>query len=64
MAARPALWKGYLTLIRALSKVDRNYQCVLIGAGDGNKKFQNILIQNIIKFNLETLKTKAKEINI
>ncbi len=60
MASRPALWKGYLTLIRALSKVDRNYQCVLIGAGDGNKKFQNILIQNIIKFNLET---KVKLVN-
>ena len=54
MAARPAMWKGYLLLIKALSEVDQNYQCVLIGAGDGSKKFQDILIKNIIKLNLET----------
>ncbi len=54
MAARPVLWKGYIVLIKALSKVDQNYQCVLIGASDGNEKFQNILIKNIIKHNLET----------
>ncbi len=54
MAARPAMWKGYLSLIKALSKVDQNYQCVLIGASDGSKKFQDILIKYIIKFNLET----------
>ena len=54
MAARPAMWKGYLSLIKALSKVDENYQCVLIGAGDGSRKFQDILIKQIVKFNLET----------
>jgi glycosyltransferase involved in cell wall biosynthesis len=54
MAARPAMWKGYLSLIKALSKVDQNYQCVLIGAGDGSRKFQNILIKQIVKSNLET----------
>ncbi len=54
MAARPAMWKGYLSLIKALSKVDQNYQCVLIGASDGSKKFQDTLIKHIIKFNLET----------
>ncbi len=60
MAARPAMWKGYLSLIKALSKVDQNYQCVLIGASDGSKKFQDILIKYIIKFNLET---KVKLVN-
>ena len=53
MAARPAMWKGYMTLISALSKVNNNFQCVLIGAGDGNEKFQKILIDKIIKLKLE-----------
>ena len=53
MAARPALWKGYLVLFEALSKVKNNFQCVLIGAADGNQKFQQQLINRIIKFNLE-----------
>ncbi len=60
MAARPAMWKGYLSLIKALSKVDQNYQCVLIGACDGSKKFQDMLIKYIIKFNLES---KVKLVN-
>ena len=60
MAARPAMWKGYLSLIKALSKVEQNYQCVLIGASDGSKNFQDILIKQIIKFNLET---KVKLVN-
>ena len=54
MAARPAMWKGYQVLIKALSKVKHNFQCVLIGAGDGNQKFQNILIKKIIQSKLET----------
>ena len=53
MAARPALWKGYLVLFEALSNVKNNFQCVLIGAADGNQKFQQQLINRIIKFNLE-----------
>ena len=53
MAARPAMWKGYMTLISALSKVNNNFQCVLIGAGDGNEKFQKMLIDKIIKLKLE-----------
>jgi glycosyltransferase involved in cell wall biosynthesis len=53
MAARPAMWKGYFILIEALSKVKDNFQCVLIGAADGNYKFQNLLIKKIIKFQLE-----------
>ncbi len=60
MAARPAMWKGYQVLIRALSKVKYDFQCVLIGAGDGNQKFQNILIKKIIQSKLET---KVKLIN-
>ena len=54
MAARPAMWKGYLVLIKALSRVKQDFQCVLIGAGDGDKKFQNILIKKIIQSKLET----------
>ena len=54
MAARPAMWKGYQILIKALSKVKHDFQCVLIGAGDGNKKFQKILINKIIQSKLET----------
>ena len=53
MAARPALWKGYIPLISALSKVKKSFQCVLIGAGDGNEKFQKVLIDKIIKLKLE-----------
>ena len=60
MAARPAMWKGYQVLIKALSQVKQDFQCVLIGAGDGNQKFQNILINKIIKLKLET---KIKLIN-
>ena len=54
MAARPAMWKGYQILIKALSKVKHDFQCVLIGAGDGNKKFQKILINKIIQSKLES----------
>ena len=54
MAARPAMWKGYQILIKALSKVKEDFQCILIGAGDGNKKFQKILINKIIQSKLET----------
>ena len=54
MAARPAMWKGYQVLIKALSNVKYDFQCVLIGAGDGNKKFQNTLINKIIRSKLET----------
>ena len=54
MAARPAMWKGYQVLIKALSKVKHNFQCVFIGASDGNQKFQNILIKKIIQSKLET----------
>jgi glycosyltransferase involved in cell wall biosynthesis len=54
MAARPAMWKGYQVLIKALSKVKYDFQCVFIGAGDGNEKFQNTLIKKIINSRLET----------
>jgi glycosyltransferase involved in cell wall biosynthesis len=54
MASRPALWKGYSILIKALSKVNENFQCILIGAADGDKKFKDLLINKIIKYNLET----------
>ena len=53
MASRPAMWKGYSVLITALSRVKEDFQCVLIGAGDGSTKFQNILINKIIKLKLE-----------
>ena len=54
MAARPAMWKGYQILIKALSKVKHDFQCVFIGAGDGGKKFQKLLINKIIHSKLET----------
>ena len=54
MASRPAMWKGYSVLITALSKVKEDFQCVLIGAGDGSTKFQKILIDKIIRLKLET----------
>jgi len=53
MASRPAMWKGYTVLITALSKVKEDFQCVLIGAGDGSTKFQKILIDKIIRLKLE-----------
>ena len=53
MASRPSMWKGYNVLITALSKVKEDFQCVLIGAGDGSTKFQKILIDKIIKLKLE-----------
>jgi glycosyltransferase involved in cell wall biosynthesis len=54
MAARPAMWKGYIPLITALSKVTTDFQCVLIGAADGKNNFQKLLIDKIIKLKLET----------
>jgi len=54
MAARPAMWKGYVVLIKALSKIKHDFQCILIGAGDGSQKFQNILIKKIVESKLET----------
>ena len=60
MAARPAMWKGYMELIRALSLVQQNFQCVLIGAGDGSQQFQKLLINHIIKLKLETKVKLAK----
>ena len=60
MAARPAMWKGYQILIKALSKVKYDFQCVLIGAADGNEKFRKTLIKKIIQSKLET---KIKLIN-
>ena len=54
MAARPAMWKGYQVLIKALSQVKYDFQCVLIGAADGNEKFQKTLIKKIIHSKLET----------
>ncbi len=53
MAARPAMWKGYIPFITALSKVDKNFQCILIGAGDGDARFQKTIINKIIKLKLE-----------
>jgi glycosyltransferase involved in cell wall biosynthesis len=53
MASRPAMWKGYTVLINALSRVKEDFQCVLIGAGDGNTKFQKILIDKIIRLKIE-----------
>jgi glycosyltransferase involved in cell wall biosynthesis len=47
------MWKGYSVLITALSKVKEDFQCVLIGAGDGSTKFQKILINKIIRLKLE-----------
>jgi len=63
MAARPAMWKGYMELIRALSLVQQNFQCVLIGAGDGSQRFQKLLINHIIKLKLETKVKLAKSTN-
>ena len=63
MAARPAMWKGYMELIRALSLVQQNFQCVLIGAGDGSQQFQKLLINHIIKLKLETKVKLAKSTN-
>ena len=34
--------------------VKENFQCVMIGAGDGDNRFQNTLIKKIIKHKLET----------
>jgi len=63
MAARPAMWKGYLELIRALSLVNDTFQCVLIGAENGSQNFQKILIDKIIKLKLETKVKLSKSSN-
>tara|TARA_B100000579_G_C22825106_1_gene852635 strand:- start:1094 stop:2251 length:1158 start_codon:yes stop_codon:yes gene_type:complete len=54
MASRPKLWKGQLILIEALSKVKQDFQCILIGSGDGKPAFQKKLINLINKFDLGT----------
>jgi glycosyltransferase involved in cell wall biosynthesis len=63
MAARPAMWKGYLELIRALSLVNDTFQCVLIGAENGSQNFQKTLINKIIKLKLETKVKLSKSSN-
>ena len=63
MAARPAMWKGYLELIRALSLVNNAFQCVLIGAENGSQNFQKTLIDKIIKLKLETKVKLSKSSN-
>lgn len=63
MAARPAMWKGYLELIRALSLVNDTFQCVLIGAENGSQNFQKTLIDKIIKLKLETKVKLSKSSN-
>ena len=63
MAARPAMWKGYLELIRALSLVNDTFQCVLIGAENGSQNFQKTLIDKIIKLKLESKVKLSKSSN-
>jgi len=63
MAARPAMWKGYLELIRALSLVNDTFQCVLIGAENGSQNFQKTLVDKIIKLKLETKVKLSKSSN-
>jgi len=63
MAARPAMWKGYLELIRALSLVNDTFQCVLIGAENGSQNFQKTLIDKIIQLKLETKVKLSKSSN-
>ena len=63
MAARPAMWKGYIELIRALSLVNDSFQCVLIGAENGSQNFQKTLIDKIIKLKLETKVKLSKSSN-
>ena len=63
MAARPAMWKGYLELVRALSLVNDTFQCVLIGAENGSQNFQKTLIDKIIKLKLETKVKLSKSSN-
>ena len=63
MASRPAMWKGYLELIRALSLVNDTFQCVLIGAENGSQNFQKTLIDKIIKLKLETKVKLSKSSN-
>ena len=54
MASRPKFWKGQASLLRALNKIKKNFQCVLIGTGDGHPGFQNKIIELIKKLNLES----------
>ena len=63
MAARPAMWKGYLELIRALSLVNETFQCVLIGAENGSQNFQKTIIDKIIKLKLESKVKLSKSSN-
>ena len=53
MASRPKFWKGQTSLIRALSKLEKNFQCVLIGTGDGHPSFQKKIFELIKKLNLQ-----------
>ena len=53
MASRPKFWKGQTSLIRALSKLEKNFQCVLIGTGDGHPSFKKKIFELIKKLNLQ-----------
>ncbi len=52
MASRPKSWKGHLILIEALSKVEMDFQCFLIGALDGDEKFKRDIYKKISHLNL------------
>ena len=52
IASRPKFWKGQTSLIRALSKINKSFQCVLIGTGDGHPSFQKKIFDLINKTEL------------
>ena len=54
MASRPKLWKGQMMLIEALSLIQTDFQCILIGSSDGRPSFQKKLINLINKYDLGT----------
>jgi glycosyltransferase involved in cell wall biosynthesis len=52
MPARFTAWKGHEFLIDALSKVQNDFLCLMIGSDHGHRKYRKRIEQKIIKDNL------------
>lgn len=53
LPARFTEWKGHEFLIEALTKVQSNFYCILVGSDHGHKKFRKKVENKIVKSGLE-----------
>ncbi len=54
MPARYTSWKGHEFLISALSKVNNDFFCIMVGSDHGHEKYHKKLEQMVVQKNLES----------